>query len=43
MTSLYSGYRIDCRIPNPQLPCNGEIIITRDNKLVDFKVENICR
>jgi hypothetical protein len=43
MTSLYSGYRIDCRIPNPQLPCNGEILITRDNKLVDFKVENICR
>ena len=43
MTSLYSGYRIDCRIPNPQLPCNGEIIITRDNKLVDFKVENICK
>jgi hypothetical protein len=42
-TSLYRGYRIDCRIPNPQLPCNGEIIITRDNKLVDFKVENICR
>jgi hypothetical protein len=41
-TSLYRGYRIDCRIPNPQLPCNGEIIITRDNKLVDFKVENIC-
>jgi hypothetical protein len=43
MTSLYSGYRIDCRIPNPQLPCNGEILITRNNKLVDFKVENICR
>jgi len=42
MTSLYRGYRIDCRIPNPQLPCNGEVLITRDNKLVDFQVQNIC-
>jgi hypothetical protein len=43
MTSLYSGYRIDCRIPNPQLPCNGEVLITKDNKLVDFQVQNICK